>query len=73
MGFVGLSLPTLPLEGTHLVILEYFQVYKAKLVQWSSNLVKPHVFTPRPNLLSFIYSGGVEAPQVTIEHLLTGR
>ena len=73
MGFVGLSLPTLPLEGTDLVILECFQVYKAKLVLWSSKLVKLHGLPPKPNLLSLSTSGGVQPPVTTVEHLLTDR
>ena len=73
MGFVGLSLPTLPLEGTDLVILECFQVYKAKLVLWSSNLVELHGLPPKPNLLCLSTSGGVQPPKSTVKHLLEDR
>ena len=62
MGFVRLSLPTLSLEGTDQVKWWCFQVHKAKLVQWSSNLVKPHVLAPKPNLLGINTNGGGETP-----------
>ena len=73
MGFVGLSLPTLPVEVTYLVILECFQVYKAKLILWSSNLVELPGLPPKPNLLSLSTSGGVQPRVPTVEHLLADR